>query len=136
MPTPDRRRRQRAAHERTREVVERFRGVRYVCEPTVGLNVARNRAMHEASTDSSHSPTTTPYPRRRADALIANFGDPRVLCATGLRCRSNSENRTPGALRGPLTLSDAAFAVESSTDSTTIRWKWGVGAGANMALRA
>jgi GT2 family glycosyltransferase len=69
----------------TRRVVQEFTRVRYVCEPARGLNAARNRALAEARGDivAFTDDDARPEPGW-LNALVANFGDPRVMCATGL----------------------------------------------------
>src|SRR5262249_41467957 len=71
--------------DQTKRVVERYPGVRYVCEMTPGLNVARNRAIREASGDIVAFTDDDAVPERGwLDNLLRNFGDSRVQCVTGL----------------------------------------------------
>jgi cellulose synthase/poly-beta-1,6-N-acetylglucosamine synthase-like glycosyltransferase len=69
----------------TRRLVEDYSRVRYVREDRPGLNIARNRALHEAQgeivafTDDDAAPDPN-----WLRALLRNFADPLVLCATGL----------------------------------------------------
>ncbi|MGE3958906.1 MAG: glycosyltransferase family 2 protein [Vicinamibacterales bacterium] len=71
--------------DRTRAVVSRCAGVRYVVESRPGLDRARNRAMLEAAgavvafTDDDAIPDP-----EWLDALVRNFADPRVLAVSGL----------------------------------------------------
>ena len=121
---------------RTREVVERFRGVRYVCEPTVGLNVARNRAMREASTDLVAFTDDDAIPEAEwLDALIANFGDPRVLCATGLTLPIELETDAQELFEdlSPFGRGFRRRIFDGQHDNPVEVGR--VGAGANMALR-
>jgi GT2 family glycosyltransferase len=121
---------------RTREVVERFRGVRYVCEPTVGLNVARNRAMREASTDLVAFTDDDAVPEAEwLDALIANFGDPRVLCATGLTLPIELETEAQELFEelSPFGRGFRRRIFDGQHDNPVEVGR--VGAGANMALR-
>jgi GT2 family glycosyltransferase len=121
---------------RTREVVERFRGVRYVCEPTVGLNVARNRAMREASTDLVAFTDDDAVPEAEwLDALIANFGDPRVLCATGLTLPIELETDAQELFEdlSPFGRGFRRRIFDGQHDNPVEVGR--VGAGANMALR-
>ncbi len=121
---------------RTRDVVERFRGVRYVCEPTVGLNVARNRAMREASTDlvAFTDDDAVPEPEW-LDALIANFGDPRVQCATGLTLPIELETEAQELFEelSPFARGFRRRIFDGQHDNPVEVGR--VGAGANMALR-
>lgn len=71
--------------DQTRRVVERYAGVRYVCELTPGLNVARNRAIREATGDIVAFTDDDAFPEREwLDNLIRNFSDSRVQCVTGV----------------------------------------------------
>jgi len=121
---------------RTRDVVERFRGVRYVCEPTVGLNVARNRAMREASTDlvAFTDDDAVPEPEW-LDALIANFGDPRVQCATGLTLPIELETEAQELFEelSPFARGFRRRIFDGQHDNPVEVGR--VGAGANMTLR-
>jgi GT2 family glycosyltransferase len=69
----------------TKVVLREFPSVRYVLEPRPGLDIARNRALREASheivafTDDDAVPEPGWLGR-----LSANFRDPRVMCVTGL----------------------------------------------------
>jgi GT2 family glycosyltransferase len=71
--------------EATRHIVGGYGRVRYVREDRPGLNVARNRALHEARhefvafTDDDAAPDPS-----WLRALLRNFADPLVLCVTGL----------------------------------------------------
>jgi GT2 family glycosyltransferase len=73
------------ATSRTREVVARYPGVRYVLEPRRGLDAARNAALRSVQTDVVAFTDDDALPEPEwLQALLANFQDPRVICATGL----------------------------------------------------
>ena len=75
----------RPATPRTQEVVERFPKVRYVRQDEGGLNAARNRAIREARHPLvAFTDDDAVVDRGWLAALLRNFEDPRVLCATGL----------------------------------------------------
>jgi len=121
---------------RTREVVEQFRGVRYVCEPVAGLNVARNRAMREASTDLVVFTDDDAVPEAGwLDALRANFGDPRVLCATGLTLPIELDTEAQELFEelSPFARGFRRRIFDGQHDNPVEVGR--VGAGANMALR-
>ncbi|HEV8124840.1 MAG TPA: glycosyltransferase [Gemmatimonadales bacterium] len=80
--------------EATRRVVEQFPGVRYVREDRVGLDVARNRALREATRDIVAFTDDDARPDRGwLRALARNFADPVVLCVTGLTAPLELETR-------------------------------------------
>jgi len=71
--------------EATRHIVETYPRVRYVREDRPGLDVARNRALHEASHDVVAFTDDDAAPDRGwLRALLRNFDDQCVLCVTGL----------------------------------------------------
>jgi glycosyltransferase involved in cell wall biosynthesis len=71
--------------EATRYIVATYPRVRYVREARPGLDVARNRALHEASHDVVAFTDDDAAPDRGwLRALLRNFDDPCVLCVTGL----------------------------------------------------
>ena len=121
---------------RTREVVARFPGVCYVCEPIPGLNVARNRAMREATTDlvAFTDDDAVPEPEW-LDALIANFSDPRVQCATGLTLPIELETDAQELFEDvtPFARGFRRRIFDGQHDNPVEVGR--VGAGANMALR-
>ena len=69
----------------TRRLVAGCPGIRYVHEPRPGLDVARNRALREASHDlvAFCDDDAVPEPEWLA-ALVAGFADPQVAAVTGL----------------------------------------------------
>jgi GT2 family glycosyltransferase len=121
---------------RTRDVAARFRDVCYICEPTPGLNVARNRAMREATTDlvAFTDDDAVPEPEW-LDALIANFGDPRVQCATGLTLPLELETEAQELFEEvtPFARGFRRRVFDGQHDNPVEVGR--VGAGANMALR-
>ena len=69
----------------TERVVARHPFARYVLEPAPGLNAARNRALREARGEvvAFMDDDAAPDPEW-LDELLINFGDPEVMCVTGL----------------------------------------------------
>jgi GT2 family glycosyltransferase len=121
---------------RTREVVDRFPGVRYVREDRPGLDAARNRALAEASTlvvaftDDDAAPEAD-----WLDHLLRPFADPRVWCTAGLtlpleletRAQEWFERHSPFGRGFERRLFDGARHDPLQVTR--------VGAGANMAVR-
>jgi GT2 family glycosyltransferase len=69
----------------TRSLVENHSRVNYVLEPLPGLDRARNRALKEAAHPIVAFCDDDAVPDAGwLDALLKNFSDPLVLCATGM----------------------------------------------------
>jgi GT2 family glycosyltransferase len=124
------------ATDSARRVVEGFPNVRYVREPHPGLNAARNRALREARgevvafTDDDAAPE-----EGWLDALLANFGDPRVLCVTGLTLPRELETDAQEQFERhcPFGRGFRRRVFDALRDNPLAVGP--VGAGANMALR-
>jgi GT2 family glycosyltransferase len=120
----------------TRRVVQDFPRIRYVCEPTRGLNAARNRALLEsrgevvAFTDDDARPEPG-----WLDALLANFSDPRTLCVTGLTLPSELETPAQELFEEHCSFVRGfrRHVFDGQRDNALAVGP--VGAGANMALR-
>lgn len=120
----------------TRRVVQQFSRVRYVCEPTRGLNAARNRALAEARgevvafTDDDARPESG-----WLEALLANFDDPRVMCVTGLTLPSELETPAQELFEEHCTFVRGfrRHVFDGQRDNPLLVGP--VGAGANMAVR-
>jgi len=119
-----------------RRLVQRHTGVRYIREDRPGLDIARNRALREASGEIIiFCDDDAEVDQRWLRALSRNFGNPRTLCVTGLILPQELETpaqevfeRTNGFARGYTRrvhdgVTDDAFFVSR------------IGAGASMALR-
>ena len=122
--------------EETRLVVQSFECVRYVREQRPGLDIARNRALREASNEivAFVDDDAAPEPDWLR-ALVQNFGDPLVLCVTGLTVPSELETPAQEWFERHATFSRGFH--RRVFDYRILRpWAAGqVGAGANMALR-
>ncbi|HKT79984.1 MAG TPA: glycosyltransferase [Vicinamibacterales bacterium] len=122
--------------DRTRDVVHRFSTVRYIRVPAPGLNLARNRAIAESSTDiiAFTDDDATPEPEW-LESLLRNFGDPRVMCATGLTLPSELETEAQ-ELFEQLSPFARGFRQRTFDGQHDNPLEVGfIGAGANMALR-
>lgn len=119
-----------------RTMVERYARVRYVREDRPGLDIARNRAITEASGEivvfcDDDAEVDAGWLR----AISGNFSNPRTLCVTGLILPLELETpaqecfeRTNGFARG-----NARRVHDGVTDDAFFVSR--VGAGASMALR-
>jgi GT2 family glycosyltransferase len=120
----------------TRRVVQEFPRVRYVCEPARGLNAARNRALREARGDvvAFTDDDASPEPAW-LKSLLANFGDPRVLCVTGLTLPIELETEAQELFERhcPFARGFRRRVFDGHRDNPLHVGP--VGAGANMALR-
>jgi glycosyltransferase involved in cell wall biosynthesis len=126
----------------TREVVSRFCGVRYHCEPRPGLSAARNAALSIATSDivAFTDDDVAVHPEWVA-RIRACFDDPKVMVATGLVLPA--ELVTPAQVVFEQSLQffhqgyrrrcyDSAYFDALRTKGVPV---WSIGAGANMAIR-
>jgi glycosyltransferase involved in cell wall biosynthesis len=119
-----------------REVVSEFPNVDYILEETPGLNVARQRALHEARGDIVAFTDDDAQPDREwLHNLLLNFEDPLVLCVTGLTMPLELETpaqewfeRTTSFARG-----FSRRLYEAPRQNPLVGGP--IGAGVNMALR-
>ena len=120
----------------TQQLVETYPGVRYICEPRPGLNIARNRALQEAKheivafTDDDAVPDTT-----WLRALVSNFDNPLVLCVTGLTMPLELETEAQEAFEKYSPFNKGFTKKLYSSNTCNPLATGNVGAGANMALR-
>ncbi|MGH7835262.1 MAG: glycosyltransferase family 2 protein [Candidatus Binatia bacterium] len=122
--------------DETRRVVRHHSGVRYIREDRPGLDVARNRALREARHPivAFSDDDALPDPSWLR-ALLRNFDDPLVMCATGLTMPSELETEAQewfqrlGGLGRGFKRSVFDAARHNPLDA------WEAGAGVNMALR-
>jgi glycosyltransferase involved in cell wall biosynthesis len=125
------------ATDRTLRVVRQHERVRYIREPRLGLNVARNRALAEASTDlvAFTDDDAAPDPGW-LPALMRNFADPRVFCVTGLTLPSELDTPAQELFEAhcPFARGFVRRVFDGRVDNPLAVAK--VGAGANMAVRA
>ncbi len=122
--------------DRTRRVVETFPQVRYVLEPEPGLNAARNRALREARREivAFTDDDAAPEPEWLR-GLVANFGDPRVMCVTGLTLPVELETEAQELFEEhcPFSRGFSRRVFDGQIDNPLAVGP--VGAGANMAVR-
>lgn len=122
--------------DRTRRVVSQYARVRYVVEPRPGLNIARNRALSEARGEivAFTDDDAVPEPGWLA-ALVANFGDPRVLCVTGLTLPIELETDAQELFEEHCSFARGFLRHVFDGQRDNPLHVGPVGAGANMAVR-
>lgn len=123
--------------EATRDIVAGYGGrVRYVREDRPGLNIARNRALAEARHEivAFNDDDAVPDPGWLR-ALRRNFGDPEVLCVTGLTMPLELETAAQEQFEqySPFGRGFVRRVFRGSPEMALAAGR--VGAGANMALR-
>jgi GT2 family glycosyltransferase len=120
----------------TRQVVEAFPRVRYVREERPGLNIARNRALQEASHEiiAFCDDDAMPDPGWLR-GLLRNFHDPLVLCTTGLTMPFELETEAQELFErySPFNRGFRRRIYDRYNCNPLAAGR--VGAGANMALR-
>jgi len=122
--------------DKTKKLIEQYPSVRYVLENRKGLDVARNRAIAEASneivvfTDDDAIPDTD-----WLDKILRNFDNPLVMCVTGMTMPFELETKAQEEIENYSPFGKGFFRKLFSFT----RWQplatGNVGAGANMALR-
>jgi GT2 family glycosyltransferase len=124
------------ATDATRRLVDRYPTVRYVREMRRGLNAARNRALRDARGEivAFTDDDAVPEPGWLS-ALVSNFGDPRVVCATGLTLPRELETEAQVLFErySPFGRGFRRRLFDGVRDNPLAVGR--VGAGANMALR-
>jgi GT2 family glycosyltransferase len=122
--------------EATRRLASTYDGVRYVRENQPGLNVARNRALREATHEivAFSDDDAAPDPGWLR-ALLRNFDDPRILCVTGLTMPMELETQAQEWFQrmGGLGRGFKRMIFDAATHHPLKAWQ--AGAGVNMALR-
>lgn len=122
--------------DRTRAVVAGFPAVRYVREDTLGLNAARNRALHEASTPIVAFCDDDATPEAGwADALAHGFAHPLVMCVTGLTLPKELETDAQEWFERTSPFGRGYFPRVFDPLEVSPQAAGQAGAGANMAVR-
>ena len=125
----------------TREVVARFAGVRYYCEPTKGLSAARNAALALASGDIVAFADDDVWVHPQWAARIRRcFDTPSVMAATGLVLPAELETPAQSMFENfqffhqgyRRRYFDAEYFAALHHKGVPV---WSIGAGANMAIR-
>jgi GT2 family glycosyltransferase len=120
----------------TFNLVKASKRIRYIHEERPGLNIARNRALREASGEIVVFCDDDAVPDRDwLRAHLRNFDDPLVMCVTGLTMPLELETEAQEIFErySPF---GRGFRRKVYDNSTLSPWQAGcAGAGANMSLR-
>lgn len=120
----------------TRQLVKNYPRVRYVREERPGLDIARNRALHEAHhevvafTDDDAAPDPN-----WLRALLPSFNDPMVLCTTGLTMPLELETEAQEWFEQHYPFGRGFWRTSFDMTKQSPLATGRIGAGANMALR-
>jgi GT2 family glycosyltransferase len=120
----------------TKELVAQYPSVRYVLEERKGLDIARNRAIVEASngivvfTDDDALPDAD-----WLDKILPHFEDPLVMCVTGMTMPLEQETKAQEAIEDYSPFAKGYFLKRFSFTKAHPLSTGSIGAGANMALR-
>jgi GT2 family glycosyltransferase len=120
----------------TKKLIERYPSVRYILENRKGLDIARNRALAEASndivvfTDDDAIPDTD-----WLDNIVRNFNHPLVMCVTGMTMPFELETKAQEEIENYSPFGKGFFRKIFSFSKWQPLATGNVGAGANMALR-
>lgn len=118
----------------TFQIVQKFNGrIRYIRENQPGLNIARNRALQEASHDIVvfNDDDAIPEPTWLR-ALLKNFTNPDILCVTGLTLPLELETVSQELFEQFSPFSRGLYRILHTGNPLQAGH---VGAGANMAIR-
>lgn len=120
----------------TRELVSSYPRVRYVLEQKPGLDVARNTALRECTTEILAFIDDDAMPDANwLRALLINFRDTRVLCVTGLTMPLELETEAQEAFESYSPFCKGFARKTYSSDKNNPLAVGQIGAGANMAFR-
>lgn len=119
-----------------RSLVDEFTAVDYISEPRVGLNMARNRALREATPGIVAFIDDDALPANDwLQNLIANFNDPKTLCVTGQTFPLFQETAAQRWFERLSSFRRGDERVVFSRDNHDPARPGWIGAGVNMALR-
>jgi len=124
------------SNDLTKNLVAEYPFVRYVFEKRKGLDIARNRAIAEASneivvfTDDDALPDVN-----WLDKILRNFDDPLVMCVTGMTMPLEQETKAQEAFENYSPFGKGFFKKRFSFTKSHPLSTGNIGAGANMAIR-
>lgn len=120
----------------TKNLVRQFSSVRYVHEQRKGLNIARNRAIAEASNDIIVFTDDDALPDPEwLDKILRNFHHPLVMCVTGMTMPYELETKAQEEIENYSPFGKGFYKKSFSFTNSNPLATGNVGAGANMAIR-
>lgn len=120
----------------TRELVAQYPSVRYVFEKRKGLNIARNRAIAQASNDIvAFTDDDAVVDGQWLDKIVRNFDSPLVMCVTGMTMPFELETKAQEAFEDYASFGKGFYKKKFSFTKSHPLATGGIGAGANMAVR-
>jgi GT2 family glycosyltransferase len=120
----------------TKKLTAQFPSVRYVLEKRKGLNIARNRAIAEASNDIVVFTDDDALPDINwLDKILPHFNDPLVMCVTGMTMPYELETKAQEEFENYSPFGKGFYRKRFSFTKWHPLNTGQTGAGANMALR-
>jgi len=124
------------SNDDTKNLVAQYPSVKYILEERRGLNVARNRAIKEASNDIiAFTDDDALVEPNWLEALLKNFKEQLVMCVTGMTMPLELETKGQEAFEYYSSFGKGFYKKRFSYFNTNPVSTGNVGAGANMALR-
>lgn len=120
----------------TKNLIEQYPLVRYVFEKRKGLNIARNRAIAEATNDIVvFTDDDAVVDCQWLNKLVKNFDSPIVMCVTGMTMPLELETKAQEAFENYSPFGKGFYKKRFSFSTSNPLATGSVGAGANMAIR-
>ena len=120
----------------TKKLVAEFPSVRYILEERKGLDIARNRAVVEASNEIIVFTDDDALPDPRwLEKITRHFDDPLVMCVAGMTMPLEQETKAQEAIEEYSPFGKGFFLKRFSFTKSHPLATGNIGAGANMAIR-
>ncbi|HTM91086.1 MAG TPA: glycosyltransferase [Flavisolibacter sp.] len=120
----------------TKSLIKQYPSVRYVLEKRKGLNIARNRAIVEASNDIVvFTDDDAMVDVRWLDKIVRHFDDPMTMCVTGMAMPFELETKAQEAFENYNPFWKSFYKIRFSFSKPHPLSTGKIGAGVNMALR-
>jgi GT2 family glycosyltransferase len=122
--------------EDTKNLVKQYPKVRYIFEKRKGLNIARNRAIEEASNDIVvFTDDDAMVDDCWLNKIVRHFDDPMVMCVTGMTMPFELETKAQEAFENYNPFWKSFYKIRFSFSKPHPLATGKIGAGVNMALR-